>query len=269
MPFLKWAGGKRWLLSKIRNMAPSQFETYIEPFLGSGATFFALNPPRAILSDVNCWLIDTYHAVRESPSMVHDALVRHQYLHNKEYYYEIRKLQFDNKAERAAQLIYLNRTCWNGLFRVNLDGKFNVPIGTKLKVLGPEDDFYAWSNALRTAKILNQDFEATISEAKEGDFIFADPPYVTTHSNNGFIKYNQNLFSWDDQIRLADACADAALRGATAIISNASHDSVVSLYANRGARIDYVDRHSVIASAGPKRRVITELLASMRPTQWQ
>ncbi|WP_133768531.1 DNA adenine methylase [Enterovirga rhinocerotis] len=264
-PFLKWAGGKRWLVPKLRGVVPRNFGLYIEPFLGSGAAFFALKPDRAILSDVNPWLIDTYRAVRDNPDQVKQALSRHHDLHSREYYYQVRDASFDDRAQRAAQLLYLNRTCWNALFRVNRDGKFNVPIGTKTKVIGADDDFDIWANALQFAEIVRQDFQVTISNANYGDFIFADPPYVTTHSTNGFIKYNENLFSWDDQIRLADACAAAARRGATAVISNASHESVVALYEERGASIEFVDRHSVIASAGSKRRVVTELLAIMRP----
>ena len=189
-PFLKWAGGKRWLVQNHSDLFPNKFNRYIEPFLGSAAVFFHLQPNEAILSDANGRLIETYQSIKENYKLVEKYLRQHQRAHSNEHYYETRAKLFHSKFTRAAQFIYLNRTCWNGLYRENKKGIFNVPIGTKTNVLLRTDDFAAVSNILNNATLKNQDFEKTISLAEEGDFIFVDPPYTVAHNNNGFVKYN-------------------------------------------------------------------------------
>ncbi len=139
---------------------------------------------------------------------------RHHRLHSEKYYYEERARTHRVAHEQAAQFIYLNRTCWNGLYRVNLRGEFNVPIGTKSSVTLETDDFKRISSQLKRATLTHSDFSHTINEAKRGDFLFIDPPYVTRHNFNGFVKYNDNIFSWNDQERLADCVVAAASRGA-------------------------------------------------------
>ena len=142
VPFLKWAGGKRWLAERHLDLFPTGFSRYIEPFLGSGSIFFALNPDESILSDSNPRLIETFQEVRDRPELVYQLLCNHQNAHDNEYYYEERNREYlDDPAKRAAQFIYLNRTCWNGLYRVNRKGQFNVPRGTKSAVLLNTDDF--------------------------------------------------------------------------------------------------------------------------------
>jgi len=135
VPFLKWAGGKRWLVDKHFDLLNVEFDRFIEPFLGSGAVFFRLAPEKAILCDKNSQLIDTYRAIQEDWQQVEKYIKSHHTNHNKEYYYHIRSKNFTTLVEKAAQFIYLNRTCWNGLYRVNLKGQFNVPIGTKKNVV--------------------------------------------------------------------------------------------------------------------------------------
>lgn len=265
IPFLKWAGGKRWLVPQVLELSPSKPTRYVEPFLGSGAVFFALEPKRALLADTNRWLIETYQAVRDAPEKVLRALSRHQRLHSKAHYYATRAAKPRSAHERAAQLIYLNRTCWNALFRVNLSGAFNVPIGTKTSVLLPTDNFEQWSRVLKRSEILVGDFELAFSKCKKGDFIFADPPYVTTHATNGFIKYNEHLFTWEDQKRLAAAAHAAAARGATVIISNSDHQSVRALYRPYGAKFKTLARPSVIAAKSEHRRAVREILISLSP----
>ena len=202
-PFLKWAGGKRWFVKNHDDLLPEKFNCYYEPFLGSGAVFFHLEPKEAVLSDANPHLIETYQAIKDDWRQVLHYLKKHQRHHDKDYYYEMRGRNCKTKHTRAAKFIYLNRTCWNGLYRENLKGVFNVPIGTKTAVVLDTDDFEEVSRILQNVDLKYCDFEKTIARAESGDFIFVDPPYTVAHNNNGFVKYNQNIFSWEDQVRLS------------------------------------------------------------------
>lgn len=201
-PFLKWAGGKRWFTRRHDELLPKKFNRYIEPFLGSGAVFFALCPREAILADSNSNLIATYRAIKENWNLVRRYLVQHQRLHSRTHYYESRGKLLRSPSARAAQFLYLNRACWNGLYRVNLKGEFNVPIGTKETIVFEDDDFEAIARALKPANLLCSDFESTIALAQGDDFIFVDPPYTINHNANGFLKYNEKIFTWRDQERL-------------------------------------------------------------------
>ncbi|WP_323804358.1 Dam family site-specific DNA-(adenine-N6)-methyltransferase [Sulfitobacter litoralis] len=258
-PFIKWAGGKRWLVSSGQVIIPEFEGRYIEPFLGGGAVFFHLMPSSAILSDVNPRLIDTYRAVQTDWKAVLKEMKKLQTKHSKDFYYEERARQRKTLHTRAAQFLYLNRTCWNGLYRENLSGKFNVPIGSKSQVLMPDDDFAGASKALKNAHLNLCDFEDTILEAKKGDLVFLDPPYTTAHNTNGFVKYNQNIFSWDDQIRLSRCAVAAKKRGAKVILTNANHQSILDLYADVGEPV-IVNRSSVISGKKSARGSTTEVL---------
>lgn len=258
-PFLKWAGGKRWLMYRYRYLFPSNYRNYFEPFLGSGAAYFALQPASAIISDANADLINTYTSIRSDPLGVMDRLTAHHLSHNPEHYYMVRSRKRDTDTDRAADFIYLNRTCWNGLYRVNKQGQFNVPIGTKERVLLPSDDFMAVSKALSGASIRCSDFEDTINSAGRGDFIFVDPPYTVMHDNNGFVKYNENIFMWSDQCRLADAVKSASKRGAMVLMTNANHYSIRDLY-QESMNITEVHRNSVISGSNCGRVKATELV---------
>ena len=262
-PFLKWAGGKRWLVQNHADLFPKNFNRYIEPFLGSAAVFFHLKPEEAILSDANGRLIETYDAIKENYKLVEKHLRQHQRDHSKDHYYETRAKSFQSKFTRAAQFIYLNRTCWNGLYRENKKGIFNVPIGTKTNVLLKTDDFEAVSRTLENAVLVNQDFEKSISLAKEGDFVFVDPPYTVAHNNNGFVKYNQNIFSWEDQERLGKVLFDAKDRGVSILMTNAAHKSVESLYKQRCKKIDRLKRKSVISGKAIGRVGTEELVVTL------
>ncbi len=260
-PFLKWAGGKRWLANSNQLPKPTEFNRYIEPFLGGAAIFFHLRPRTAILSDINLELIELYCAIRDFPSELMELMIVHQNLHNADYYYEMRRSIPKGFVERAARTMYLNRTCWNGLYRVNRKGIFNVPIGTKSTVVFDGDDFLGVSERLRTAEIRCCDFEVTVSEAGRGDYLFVDPPYTVRHNMNGFIKYNENLFSWNDQIRLRDAVACAIDRGAAVVVTNADHDSVRELYEGV-CEYRSIARASVLAGETARRGTTTEALFS-------
>jgi len=213
-PFLKWAGGKRWLTHHPQFIIPKFRGRYIEPFVGSASVFFSLRPLRAVLSDANGELIDTYESVRDEPSKVVRNLRRHALRHSQKYYYFVRdQFRPTSLAGKAARFLYLNRTCWNGLYRVNLQGKFNVPKGTKTSVLLENDDFDAASAALQSTQLIQSDFEPIVNSAMDGDLIYADPPYTVRHNVNGFVKYNEVLFSWNDQVRLHASLCRAQKRG--------------------------------------------------------
>ncbi|MCB2191777.1 MAG: Dam family site-specific DNA-(adenine-N6)-methyltransferase [Deltaproteobacteria bacterium] len=254
-PFLKWAGGKRWLINHYSDLFPQNLSYYIEPFLGGGAIFFALQPQRALLSDINNDLIDAYLAVKQDWISLKLKLLYHHEHHSDKHYYMVRGSSPSDLIDRAARFIYLNRTCWNGLYRVNKQGEFNVPIGTKDKVIMDSDDFPTTSLLLNKCTIVAQDFSKSIDCADDKTFLFVDPPYTVRHNNNNFRKYNEELFSWGDQVRLRDKLFDAKKRGAKVMVCNANHPSIIKLYHGFGS-INRVNRHSVL-SAKPEFRCRT------------
>ena len=262
-PFLKWAGGKRWLFESRQFSLPKFPGRYIEPFLGGGAVYFQMLPSNAILSDSNKRLIELYVTIRDERCQFESLLKRHAEAHSKAYFYAIRAEHFRKPVERAAQFLYLNRTCWNGLYRENLMGQFNVPIGTKNTVVFDSDNFSAWSKALQGTRIEHCDFEEVIDEADEGDFVFLDPPYTVRHNLNGFVKYNQNIFRWGDQVRLHNALKRAHARGVSFALTNADHASIRELYAGFGSH-RRLRRHSVIAGSPSNRTLTSELLISSK-----
>lgn len=258
-PFLKWAGGKRWFVHRYAHLFPQTFDRYIEPFLGSGAAFFSLSQTQAILGDANPDLINAYAAIKSNWKLVYRYLKEHHLNHSHDYYYLIRAKKMTSAYSRAAQFIYLNRTCWNGLYRVNLKGVFNVPIGTKSTVVFEDDHFDLISERLKSAVLMVSDFERLIDSAGKGDFIFVDPPYTVRHNHNAFIKYNEKLFSWFDQIRLFQALKRAKNRGASILGTNAYHQSVRDLYEGEFNTI-CVSRNSPISSKASSRRNFDELV---------
>jgi len=258
VPFLKWAGGKRWFVAKYNHLLPKKFDKYIEPFLGGGAIYFHLRPAKAILGDCNADLVATYAAIRDNWEVVRSILRRHQRNHSTDYYYAERDRVRRSGTERAAQFLYLNRTCWNGLYRVNLRGRFNVPIGTKQNVLLDTDNFDYISVMLKSATLLYADFEITLSHAKKGDFAIVDPPYVVNHNMNGFLKYNEKIFSWADQLRLREAVERARRRGVKVLVLNANHKSVRDLYRDFGREYE-LPRHSVLAGNPSYRKPSSEI----------
>ena len=257
-PFLKWAGGKRWLVAKYPALFTGQFKRYIEPFLGGGAAFFAMAPKRSILSDVNARLISAYAAVKAAPDQIIEQLKQHQELHSDSYYYYMRDATYSDPIAAAAQFIYLNRTCWNGLYRVNKQGKFNVPRGTKNTVLLESDDFLRISKILKGATLIACDFAETLDLAGGGDFAFVDPPYASKHTQH-FLKYHDTLFSWLDQERLFRVACKAKRRGAKIMITNVDHPSVRKLYRAFG-NVQRVSRANVLAGIGGTRGQTTELV---------
>lgn len=260
IPFLKWAGGKRWFVQKHANLFPKAYGRYIEPFLGGGAVYFHLQPHQAILGDLNPDLIAAYQSIKENCQSLLRSLQYHARAHSDEHYYEVRGRHPKDTVPRGSRMIYLNRTCFNGIFRVNQSGEFNVPRGSKDAVLYESDSFDEISRLLKRAEIRLSDFEAVIDEARAGDLIFADPPYTVRHNLNGFIKYNEKLFSWQDQERLAAALVRARDRGAHVIATNANHASVRELYRECGFHLQSTSRFSPISAASDSRKQFEELI---------
>lgn len=258
LPFLKWAGGKRWLAQSGELVAPSSYERFIEPFLGGGAVFFSLEPGQAILSDINPELVELYEVVRDEPDQLRTILAWHQEKHSRDHYYAIRERQYRERAWRAGRMLYLNRTCWNGLYRLNRKGEFNVPIGTKTAIL-IEESFAEASALLARATLFCQDFATTIEQAGAGDFLFVDPPYTAKHNLNGFLKYNENIFSWGDQVRLHRCLVEAGARGASIVVTNADHASLHRLY-SEGFTYRSVERQSVLSGSARGRGRTTEAI---------
>lgn len=258
-PFLKWAGGKRWFISNHKDLIPYKFNKYIEPFVGSGAVYFYLSPSNAILGDCNKELIETYRAIQKNWKQVWSYLQKHHERHSKEYYYLIRSNIPQDLSSRAARFIYLNRTCWNGLYRVNLQGRFNVPIGTRSTVIFENDSFEEISKVLQNAVLHPKDFEELIDLAEVDDLVFVDPPYTVRHNNNSFVKYNEKLFSWDDQKRLQKSLLRASNRGAKILGTNAYHDCIINLYKDSFQTL-CVSRNSPISSKASSRKKFNELV---------
>lgn len=264
IPFLKWPGGKRWLIEEHPNLFQHRYVRYIEPFLGAGSVYFHLKPKDAILGDLNGDLIIAYRGIKEDAESVEAWLEKHHSSHCNDYYYKIRETIPSSLSAQAARIIYLNRTCFNGIYRVNQQGKFNVPIGTRRRVIRESDNYIGISELLSTADLRHSDFEPVIDEAQAGDMLFLDPPYTVRHNRNGFIKYNERLFSWDDQERLAKAATRAAERGVRIIAMNAYHSSIRGLYPMDIFCFRKVRRYSAISASLRSRKHFEELVITSR-----
>ena len=204
-PFLKWAGGKTQLIPELSKYIPSGFNKYIEPFIGGGAFFFYLNPGKAIISDSNEELINTYKAVRDNVEYIIEIL--DIYKNEEPFFYEIRALNLNklSEIERAARLIYLNKTCFNGLYRVNKKGQFNVPYGKRNGEFLNKETLRNSSEFLQNAKILHSDYLASLNKnAIKGDFIFLDPPYYPVGKYSDFKRYTKEFFYHDDHVTLKE-----------------------------------------------------------------
>lgn len=258
-PFLKWAGGKGQLLEQYAPLFPKRYKRYLEPFLGGGAVFFHLRPPRAVLSDNNAELVDCFRAVREEVRAVIAALRLHRY--DRDHFYAVRALdpQTLTLAERAARTIFLNRTCFNGLYRVNAQGRFNVPFGryANPKILDAEN-LRACSRALRRARIECAPFQRVLEKARRGDFVYFDPPYHPRSKTSYFTAYAPGGFTADDQRDLARVYATLDRRGVLVMLSNSDTPLIRELY--RGFRIVEVRAARSINSKGEARGAITELV---------
>lgn len=260
-PFLKWPGGKRWLIPKLDQIERPAFDRYVEPFLGGGAMFFAIHPRKALLADTNEELINAYKCLRRSPLEIETRLQQLHRRHSSAVYYHMRSTLPKDNVERAIRFIYLNRTCFNGIYRVNRLGEFNVPIGSKSEVAYARGYLGNVSRTLKKASFRVADFERITDETGQGDLLFVDPPYTVMHNHNNFVKYNAHLFSWDDQVRLAESLRKAVDRGAKVMLSNADHASIRELYKDFGTHW-VVGRATVLAAGSKHRCATTELLVT-------
>jgi DNA adenine methylase len=243
---LRWAGGKRWLLPTIRMLVGSrQFSAYHEPFLGGASVFLGLRQFRkAYLRDSNAELIATYRAIRDHHAKI-AARVR-LYGNDPETYYAVRASVPEDKVERAARFLYLNHTSFNGIYRVNLDGVYNVPFGSRPSPQIPTaDHLLDVAKRLNRAKLETGDFAKSLKHVNNGDLVFLDPPYTVAHNHNGFIKYNQRLFSFEDQKRLNELIDEIKERGAYYILANAAHESIANLFDNGDMLIETSRRNSI------------------------
>jgi len=259
VPFLKWPGRKRWAAARISEIARRNLSRcYYEPFLGGGAVFFCLRPQRAILSDVNPALIDTYAAVKEDPQRVLHHLKGMPV--SRDDYSRVRDSRPAGRFSRAARFLYLNRTAFGGIYRLNKDGRFNVPFGGERtpNILWEQGLLGVASQLLHRARIITSDFQPVLDLAGPGDVVYCDPTYTVAHENNGFVRYNEANFSWADQERLASAAHRARRRGACVLVSNAYHRDVRALYL--GTRPRVLTRRSLVPTNPADRRLVREYL---------
>lgn len=265
-PFLKWAGGKSKLIEQFVPFFPEKFERYYEPFLGGGAVFFYLCDrfPRVpkFISDVNADLINTYLCVRDDVELVISLLDKHQLNHTKEYYYQVRAVKHDDNFERAARLIYLNKTCFNGLYRENSKGEFNVPLGKyKNPNICNTELLRCAAIALRNTDISVKHFIDVLDWAEtEQDFVYFDPPYHPLSSTSNFTAYSRDFFGENEQVKLRDTFKKLSERGVKVMLSNSDCAFIRKLYSD--FKTHEISAARAINSKTEKRGKITELLVT-------
>lgn len=264
-PFLKWVGGKRQLMPAITNLLPQKITTYYEPFVGGGAVLFELQPKKAIINDFNEDLINVYLTIKDKPEVLINDLKKHK--NESDYFYNLRRLDRDesfnelSKVEKASRVIYLNKTCYNGLYRVNSAGEFNSPFGRyKNPNIVNETTIRAVSKYLNnnSITILNNDFEASLKGIRKGSFVYFDPPYHPVSESSNFTGYIKGGFDINEQIRLRDLCKKLDEKGVNFLLSNSSTEFIIDLY--NDFNINYVKANRAINSNAKKRGEIDEVL---------
>lgn len=258
-PVLRWAGGKRWLVSYLYEILRGlKFENYIEPFFGGGAIFFKLINKPSILSDINSELINTYVQINKNPDLVIHQLK--SFPQSKESYLKLREQEFEDKISMAARFIFLNKTSFNGLYRVNSKGKYNVPYGNKkFSINELASKIYLCSKKLNHAELIVNDFEKILNRIKPKSLVYLDPPYTVTHNSNGFTKYNEKIFSLSDQIRLSQCIDKIDSAGAKFILSNADHKLIDSIFLKNYYKKSF-SRSSVISGLRSSRGQYDEVI---------
>jgi DNA adenine methylase len=268
-PFLKWAGGKRQLLPAIQAFLPAKYTEYYEPFIGAGALLLTLQPQKSTINDTNQELVNCYQVIKDQPEELLKLCQQHQANNSQEYYYQLREQDrqagFEQLSplERAARIIYLNKTCFNGLFRVNSSGQFNVPYGKyKNPVIANPTVIKAISAYLNQAQvqILNVDFEQAVSQAKKGAFVYFDPPYHPLSQTSSFTGYSSSGFGEQEQIRLKQVCDRLTDQGCQVLASNSAAPLIKSLYDDPRYKIVEVKATRAINAVAAKRGRINELL---------
>jgi len=262
-PFIKWVGGKGRLLASLASKVPASYGKYYEPFVGGGALFFSLAPKDAEISDINPELINLYQVVKDSTDKLIKDLARHK--NTRRYFYKIRALDRRpdywtfTDVERASRFIYLNKTCFNGLHRVNSEGQFNVPFGMyKNPNILDERNLSACRDALQGTKISLGSYSEVLSSAKKGDFVYFDPPYVPLSATSSFTSYSLDGFSMKNQKELADYCRDLDKRGVLFMLTNSDCEAVEELY--QGFNLERIDSPRSVSADGSKRKTIKDIL---------
>ena len=265
-PVLKWVGGKRQLMSEIEKVLPKTYTTYYEPFIGGGAVLFELQPKKAVINDVNGELINLYNVIKDDVELLIEDLKKHE--NTPEYFYSIRELdrkkdKYENlsNVEKASRIVYLNKTCFNGLFRVNKAGEFNSPFGKyKNPNIVDEVTLRAVSKYFNKAdiKILNGDFEASLKGIRKGAFVYLDPPYDPVSNSANFTGYDKGGFNRDEQIRLKKLCDKLDKKGVKFLLSNSATDFIKDLYKDYNIKI--VNAKRAINSNGNARGEVDEVL---------
>lgn len=259
-PVIRWAGGKQWLIKSITEFLPKKYNNYHEPFLGGGAIFLFLNPSvKSFLSDKNEELINFYLQIKNNLHLITKELKN--YKDEEEQYYQIRNTVFTDDIKRAARFFYLNKTSFNGIYRVNQLGFYNVPYGyRKLEKLYDLNELKYLKKKLTSDVTLSAaDFQTSLKKVKKNDLVFIDPPYTVAHNNNGFIEYNKAIFSWADQERLKDSIEQIQKKRAFFILTNAVHDSIFNLYSKVGKKFE-IERYSTISGHMKNRKKVSELI---------
>jgi len=269
-PFVKWVGGKRQLLKQFKLMdlyPPKGFNPskakYFEPFVGGGAVFFDLLPQKAVLSDLNNELVTTYNVIKNDVEKLIKSLKKYKY--NKDYFLKIRKKDPEKLSdiERASRFIYLNKTCFNGMYRVNSSGKFNVPFGNqKNPLICDEENLLKVKSALKNVKIIKQDYKQVLKSAKKGDFVYFDPPYYPINRTSSFTGYTANGFFEKEQEELRDAYFELHKKGCFVMLSNSNTEFIDKLYSNldKKIKVHKVDATRMINVDATKRGKIKEVL---------
>lgn len=263
-PVLKWVGGKTKLLPEIQKRVP-EFKTYYEPFIGGAAVLLSLQPKKAVVSDANGELINMYQVIKDSPDELITDLQKHK--NDEDYFYQIRGLDRTDDyinlspVEKASRIIFLNKTCYNGLFRVNSKGELNAPFGRyKNPLICDADNIHALSDYFNATKIkfLNKDFERTVKTAKEGDFVYFDPPYDPISDTAAFTGYAKNGFDRTDQTRLKECCDALNEKGVKFLLSNSATDFIKDLYSEY--TVDIIQAPRAISCKRDGRRAVDEVL---------
>ena len=262
-PIVKWVGGKRQLMFELLKNMPEDFNRYFEPFIGGGALFFELQPDNAYISDMNEELINLYQVVRDNVDELIDDLQKHDI--SKEYFMEIRNIdrteEYKNwsNVKKASRFIYLNRTCFNGMYRVNSKGEFNVPFGHyKNPRIVDENNLINCSNLLQRTEIKHADFSDILKKVKKGDFVYFDPPYVPLSETSSFTSYTKDGFDIDMQFKLRDVCDELDSMGVKFLLSNSDTKLVNDLYENYNIKKVFASRQ--INANADGRGKITEVL---------
>lgn len=257
-PFLRWAGGKTWLIKHLSNIKKGKFNNYHEAFLGGASTYFYLQPTgHAYLSDLNGELIETYQAIKDNAKEVIKKLETFE--NTEDDYYRIRSSIFETQFDRAARFIYLNQTSFNGIYRVNLKGIYNVPFGFRTKNFLDRENLISAQKALRKTTLKQGDFYDVLENVKEGDLVFLDPPYTVSHNLNGFIKYNEKIFSLEDQIRLSKLIDELKNMGVYYILTNAAHKTIETIF-DKGDKQFEFKRASLIGGVNSERGQTSEFV---------